>query len=103
MLQCWEIEPDKRPTFTSLVEQFSSSLETMANYMDMHSSTTKPLSTHNTTKEGEEDEGADPSEKEELDNDQQENSGVVNLIPESEVVVTIEGSKTEGDRYETSV
>ena len=39
MLQCWEINPDQRPTFTDVVDLLSQSLEVMADYMDLHNST----------------------------------------------------------------
>ena len=39
MLQCWERDPEMRPTFSSIVELLSSSLETIANYMETGPST----------------------------------------------------------------
>ena len=35
MLQCWEFEPKRRPTFCNLVQSLSQSLEAMAGYMDI--------------------------------------------------------------------
>ena len=37
MLQCWEIDADKRPTFSALVDLLSKDLEVMANYLDLRS------------------------------------------------------------------
>ena len=33
MMWCWEIEPDKRPSFSTLVKTLSKSLEKMAGYL----------------------------------------------------------------------
>lgn len=49
MLQCWETDPDHRPTFTALVDVLSQSLEVMANYMDLQNNTGKPYSTDEVT------------------------------------------------------
>ena len=35
MLECWEYEPEMRPTFASIVESLSLLLETMVGYMDI--------------------------------------------------------------------
>ena len=35
MLQCWELEPDLRPSFSNLVESVSNFLENMVGYMDI--------------------------------------------------------------------
>lgn len=35
MLQCWEIEPENRPTFSIIVDTLSHSLEAMVDYMDI--------------------------------------------------------------------
>jgi hypothetical protein len=32
--QCWELEPENRPTFSSLVKSFSKFLESIAGYVD---------------------------------------------------------------------
>ena len=34
MHQCWELEPENRPTFSSLVKSFSKFLESIAGYVD---------------------------------------------------------------------
>ena len=48
MLYCWEMEKDKRPSFSALVQTLSKSLEEMADYLhvgaftDLDSSTGQP-------------------------------------------------------------
>ena len=49
MLQCWEIDPDQRPTFTALVDLLSRNLEVMADYMDLQNSVGKHFSTNEIT------------------------------------------------------
>lgn len=34
MIQCWEFQPEMRPTFSSIVELLSSLLEAAADYME---------------------------------------------------------------------
>ena len=35
MLNCWEMEPDNRPNFSSIVNSLSESLEEMADYYNL--------------------------------------------------------------------
>ena len=35
MLQCWDTEPQSRPTFSEIVVSLSQSLEAMADYLDI--------------------------------------------------------------------
>ena len=46
MMNCWEYEPDKRPSFSSLVVSLSQYLESMAEYMDVGTSLSKALETN---------------------------------------------------------
>ena len=39
MLNCWELESDKRPSFSELVDSLSKLLQAMAGYMDFSSIT----------------------------------------------------------------
>ena len=36
MLQCWDPEPQSRPTFSDIVASLSQSLEAMADYLDIN-------------------------------------------------------------------
>ena len=40
MQQCWEMEPDKRPSFSTLVNTLSKSLEKQAGYLRVGAFTT---------------------------------------------------------------
>ena len=37
MHQCWELEPESRPSFSSLVKSLSKFLESIAGYIDFNS------------------------------------------------------------------
>ena len=41
MIQCWEFEPEMRPTFSNIVELLSSLLEAAADYMETDPSSRK--------------------------------------------------------------
>ena len=41
MKDCWALEPDSRPTFTSLEKQLSSYLESMASYVKLADAETR--------------------------------------------------------------
>ena len=86
MLQCWEIDADKRPTFSALVKSLSKDLEVMADYLDLQSCSTKPLLDHDEE---------DDSEQQESDN--QLELSTVNVIDSSvsDVKVTIEESNSD--------
>ena len=50
MMNCWETQPEKRPSFSDLVRILSSSLVVMAEYMDLSpSSMTGLISPQNGT------------------------------------------------------
>lgn len=36
ILECWQEDPDERPTFSHLVSSISSQLESMAGYLDVN-------------------------------------------------------------------
>ena len=36
MLQCWDLEPQSRPSFSEIVVLLSQSLEAMADYLDIN-------------------------------------------------------------------
>ena len=43
MQQCWEYEPEKRPTFTELYSTMVSYIEKIAGYLEMNFNTANPL------------------------------------------------------------
>ena len=49
MLQCWELETEMRPTFSSIVETLSLILETMVDYMDISAFTAEMAQFQNWT------------------------------------------------------
>lgn len=51
MLQCWELEPEMRPTFSSIVETLSLFLETMVDYMDISAFTAEMAQFHSWTRD----------------------------------------------------
>ena len=49
MLQCWEYEPEKRPTFTELYAKTASYVERMAGYLELNFCNPNRLVTTKTT------------------------------------------------------
>ena len=50
-LSCWEIKPDKRPSFLALVNTISMSLQEISDYMQVNAFTEDPNSTTEETEE----------------------------------------------------
>ena len=95
MLQCWEIEADKRPTFSVLVDSLSKDLEVMANYMDLQSTSgsLKPLSDNKVTIE-------EADSEQQKSYDQLEHSSVIPIdSPISDVMATIEESNCDESHF----
>ena len=95
MLQCWEIEADKRPTFSALVDSLSKDLEVMANYMDLQSTSgsLKPLSDNKVTIE-------EADSEQQKSYDQLEHSSVIVInSPISDVMATIEESNSDESHF----
>ena len=45
MLQCWEINPERRPSFSNLVDSLSNYLESLADYVDFGSKSLEAMHT----------------------------------------------------------
>lgn len=50
MMQCWEYEPERRPTFTELYAKTASYVERLAGYLELNFCNPNPLVSTTTTK-----------------------------------------------------